>query len=441
MRGNSRSPRATKTRPRAHPGNSVGRRDGQAALHGREQERLLHELQEAREIIEAQSASLSEMQSQVEEARDRYADLFDFAPIAYALLDSNGVVREINLTGCRLLGVNRAYLLERPLIGMVIAEDRRGFLDHLRRCRNGTDRVESELRLATRMGETVPTQFSSQAVRAGQELHFRTAIIDLRERLRLELERLESRLEVAQVRHEEQLARRDKEAKDHWLAVLSHELRTPLTPVVFAISNLLRLPDLPDDARRLLNVIKRNSEVEMHLIDDLLDMNRISLGKLLLNPGRLDLHDLVMNVLEGWGAQAASKGVTIVTDLQASAHVVDADASRLRQVIWNLTTNAVKFTSEGGRVVIRTRNTTPATIALLVTDTGIGFDPVQSGRLFEPFEQGGHRGAGLSGLGLGLTIARGIVEAHGGRVSAQSDGPGQGATFQVELPLKRPEPR
>jgi signal transduction histidine kinase len=278
-------------------------------------------------------------------------------------------------------------------------------------------------------------------VRAGQELHFSTAIIDLRERLRLELERLESRLEVAQVRNEEQLARRDKEAKDHWLAVLSHELRTPLTPVVFAISNLLRLPDLPDDARRLLNVIKRNSEVEMHLIDDLLDMNRISLGKLLLNPGRLDLHDLVMNVLEGWGAQAASKGVTIVTDLQASAHVVDADASRLRQVIWNLTTNAVKFTSEGGRVVIRTRNTTPATIALLVTDTGIGFDPVQSGRLFEPFEQGGHRGAGLSGLGLGLTIARGIVEAHGGRVSAQSDGPGQGATFQVELPLKRPEPR
>ena len=184
-------------------------------------------------------------------------------------------------------------------------------------------------------------------------------------------------------------------------------------------------------------MIKRNSEVEMHLIDDLLDMNRISLGKLVLNPGRVDLHDLVLSVTEAWGIQAAAKGVTLVTDLQATVHTLDADGSRLRQVLWNLATNAVKFTPDGGQVVIRTRNATPSTITVIVSDSGVGFDPRQALELFEPFEQGGQRAVGLSGLGLGLTIARGIVEAHAGRISGHSDGVGRGATFQVELPLDR----
>jgi PAS domain S-box-containing protein len=399
-------------------------------------QRVLRELQEAHDVIKDQNEWLVQLQRDLEESRDRYLELFDFAPVSYASLDQNGVVREINLSGCRLLGVNRANLLERPLVSLVAAEDRRDFLDHLRKCRNGSERLDTELRLTTRAGEIVPTQFSSQAVRSGGDVHFRTAIIDLRERVRLEHERLASRLEVAQARHEEQIARRDQAAKDRWLAVLSHELRTPLTPLIFAVTNLMRLPDLPDEARRLLIVIKRNSEVEMHLIDDLLDMNRISLGKLVLNPGQLDLHDLVTNVVEAWGAQASAKGVEIKTDLQATAHTCEADPSRMRQVLRNLTTNSLKFTAAGGQVVIRTRNASKSTITVLVSDTGIGFEPDRAGRLFEPFEQAG-REVGLSGLGLGLTIAKGIVEAHGGRISGSSAGPGQGATFRVELPLSR----
>jgi signal transduction histidine kinase len=316
-----------------------------------------------------------------------------------------------------------------------VAEDRRACVEHFRRCRVENDAVETELRLTSRTGEVLPVLLSSQTARSDGGVHFRTAIIDLRDRLRVEHERLASQLEVERLKSEEQLAHREKEAKDRWLAVVSHELRTPLTPVLFAISNLTRVTALPGEARRLVDVIRRNSEAELHLIDDLLDMNRISRGKLALNVAHVDLHDLIVSVIESWAPHAQAKGLQIETDLEAADHSIEADAARLRQILLILTTNAVKFTPDGGRIVIGSRNPSTESISIFVTDTGIGFDAGSDERLFEPFEQMGQREAGLSGMGLGLTIARGIVLAHGGRLIAHSPGPGKGATFRVELPL------
>lgn len=429
-----RTPRVKATTSRVGSAAEIPRQLRPRGAAGK-QERLLHELQAAHEVITAQNTALTEMARQVEESRDRYFELYDFAPIAYASLDRNGVVIEANLTACRLLGRERSHVVGHPLVAWAVAEDRRACVDHFRRCRVENDAVETELRLTSRTGEVLPVLLSSQTARSDGVVHFRTAIIDLRDRLRVEHERLASQLEVERLKSEEQLAHREKEAKDRWLAVVSHELRTPLTPVLFAISNLTRVTALPGEARRLVDVIRRNSEAELHLIDDLLDMNRISRGKLALNVAHVDLHDLIVSVIESWAPHAQAKGLQIETDLEAADHSIEADAARLRQILLILTTNAVKFTPDGGRIVIGSRNPSTESISIFVTDTGIGFDAGSDERLFEPFEQMGQREAGLSGMGLGLTIARGIVLAHGGRLIAHSPGPGKGATFRVELPL------
>ena len=404
------------------------------AADGRD--RLIHRLREAHDEIAAQNTWLIEMQRELEESRDRYHDLFDFAPVGFASLDENGVVQAINLAACRLFGIERPHLLERPLVGLVAPDFRRAFLEHLRRCRQGFDDVETELSILTRSGEEpIPIQLSCRASRDRGSVRYPTAFIDLRDRLRLERDRLDAQMELAQSRYAEQQARRDSEAKDRWLAVLSHELRTPLTPVVFGINNLMHLRELSADARRLLGVIKRNTEIELHLIEDLLDMNRISIGKLVLSLARVDLHDLVRSVIDAWEFQTRAKGVELSTDLQANECTLSADIARMRQVLWNLTTNAVKFTPAGGRIVVRSRNVSEGTITLTVSDSGVGFPPEAAWKLFEPFEQADQREVGLSGLGLGLTISKGIVEAHGGRIAARSEGADLGATFEIELPL------
>ena len=231
-------------------------------------------------------------------------------------------------------------------------------------------------------------------------------------------------------------AERADRTKNQFLAALSHELRTPLTPVLIDVSATLSLPGLPDYVRPVLELARRNVELEARLIDDLLDVTRISQGKLRLNRSAVDAHVLIREAVEICRADPASDGLDIQLNLEASSHHVDGDPARIQQILWNLIKNAVKFTPPGGRITVHSWNEPGARLVVEVIDTGIGIEPEVLPRIFDAFEQGDASVTKqFGGLGLGLAISKSLAEAHGGRLIAASAGKGRGSTFSLVLPV------
>jgi PAS domain S-box-containing protein len=230
-------------------------------------------------------------------------------------------------------------------------------------------------------------------------------------------------------------------AKDHFLAALSHELRTPLTPVLLKVAELRQSPNTPYLLRADLRMIQRNVELEAKLIDDLLDLTRITRGKLSLHREVTDVHHLLEQAVGICADEAAAKQLRIDVHAQASEHHVWGDEARLQQVFWNLLKNAVKFTPAGGAIEVRTGNDEPGRIHVDVIDRGIGIEPDTLPRLFNAFEQGDPSiTRNFGGLGLGLAISKALVDQHGGTLTGLSAGRGKGATFTVTLDTVPPPP-
>src|SRR5437764_858006 len=222
--------------------------------------------------------------------------------------------------------------------------------------------------------------------------------------------------------------------KDHFLAMLSHELRTPLTPVVSAVESLETQPAQTEDTRASLAMIRRNIELETQLIDDLLDFTRIARDKMQLRFVPVDAHLAISNVVEICHAEAESKKLHVHLNLRANMHHVAADAAKVQQIVWNLLKNAVKFTPDDGEIAISSSNPSPEVLAISVRDTGIGMEPQVMQRMFDPFEQGNRSfERRFGGLGLGLTISKSLAQAHGGTLTAQSDGRNHGSTFLLSM--------
>jgi signal transduction histidine kinase/response regulator RpfG family c-di-GMP phosphodiesterase len=231
-------------------------------------------------------------------------------------------------------------------------------------------------------------------------------------------------------------AERANLAKDQFLAMLSHELRTPLTPVLTTILNLEADEHLSSEARAGLQMIRRNVELEARLIDDLLDLTRISKGKVQLHLETVDAHALLRHALEICDPDIAAKKLTAEMDTGAEHFHLSGDSARLQQIFWNLLKNAVKFTPAGGRVIISTRNAQPGELEVAVQDTGLGIEPELLPRVFDAFEQGERMRHG--GLGLGLAITKALVGLHGGRIVAESEGRDRGAKFTLVFPTTEP---
>ncbi len=242
-------------------------------------------------------------------------------------------------------------------------------------------------------------------------------------------ERIEAERELKLAKESAEAASR---AKDRFLAVLSHELRTPLTPVLSAMQMLREELD-PESREVIVDIIRRNVELEARLIDDLLDLTRIANGKLQIEPEPVDLHELIRDTVEMSRDAIDRKRIRISLELQAAGHMVLGDPARLRQVLWNLISNAAKFTPEQGSIIVRTEDA-GRRARIRVTDTGIGIEPGVLPRIFNAFEQGEQTiTRRFGGLGLGLAISKMLVDLHHGTISVASDGPGTGATFTVEL--------
>ncbi len=225
------------------------------------------------------------------------------------------------------------------------------------------------------------------------------------------------------------------QSKDRFLAVLSHELRTPLTPALLAVAALELDSDLPAEAREELAMIKRNIELETKLIDDLLDLSRITTGKLTLNSELVHLNEVVRDVCEICHSQVQEQGLTLDVSLDPKAGVINADPARFRQVLWNVLKNAVKFTPVNGSIQISTKRLTDDHCEVRIQDSGAGIPPEVLPHVFNAFEQGG---TGITrqfgGLGLGLAICKALMDLHGGSIRAESAGAGEGATFVIQIP-------
>jgi PAS domain S-box-containing protein len=252
-------------------------------------------------------------------------------------------------------------------------------------------------------------------------------------------ERMEREREIAAAREAAEAASR---AKDQFLAVVSHELRTPLTPVLASAMAMQDDPGLPESLRPTMQMISRNVELEARLIDDLLDLARLRGGRLQLRRFPVDAHKVLRDALTMCDSDVMAKRLDVELNLAAASHCIAADAPRLQQIFWNLLRNAIKFTPHNGRLSLHTANR-DGRLQVELRDTGIGIDPQTIDRLFEAFEQG-EAEDGIArrygGLGLGLAIARALVEAHGGRLTAESDGKDLGTRFTVTLPaLSQPQ--
>ena len=252
----------------------------------------------------------------------------------------------------------------------------------------------------------------------------------------MEQERLRSDAEQA-LRESESSLRDVDRRKNEFLAVLSHELRNPLTPIRNSLHILDRAVPGGDQARRAHNVIDRQVGHLSRLVDDLLDMTRISSNKIRLDRQVLDLNDLVRRSVDDHRSLFEKNGIQVEVTLAPERASVDGDGTRLAQVVGNLLQNAAKFTGRGGHTgVLVAVDPTERHATIRVTDTGVGMAPDVLARLFQPFMQADtslDRSKG--GLGLGLALIKGLVELHGGTIGAHSDGLGKGAQFVVRLPL------
>ncbi len=236
----------------------------------------------------------------------------------------------------------------------------------------------------------------------------------------------------AELQRQKEAAEAANAVKDRFLATLSHQLRTPLTPVLIWAGGTVNQPGLSSEIQEGLKMVCHNVELDAWLLDDLLDLTRLSRGKLQLQLRTADVQELLEHALEIARTDIKNRHLNLAVSLEASLHTLRVDPPRLQQVFWNVLRNACKFTPEHGAVSVRSYNPTPDVITVEISDSGVGIQPQFLEKIFDAFEQIDSRG---EGLGLGLAISKAIIDMHGGTISAQSKGPGRGATFVIELPI------
>jgi PAS domain S-box-containing protein len=382
----------------------------------RQRQELVHAALEREELLQSKIA-----------AEHRYRVLFESAAAGIAVWDGHGGLVDCNrpyehLTGCTMEELRA--LAWRDLIHPDDRPANEHLLEELRCGRLAHCRLEHRLVRKDGTEVWVENAFSAVPVADGQTGHL-AVVTDVTAKRRA----------AEELQRSMQAAHEASQAKDQLLAVLSHELRTPLTPVLTLAQMLEEDPDLDARHQQIVQTIRRNVELEARLIDDLLDLTRITRNKLELQIALVDVHERVEHVLEMCAEEIQLKQLVVEKRLQATRRHVLADPTRLQQILWNLVKNAVKFTPVRGRIWLRTEDAAAERLLVEVGDDGVGIAPGLLPRLFDAFEQGGRDVTRqFGGLGLGLAISKALVELHGGTIIGASEGVGRGATFTVALP-------
>ena len=391
----------------------------------------------------------------------------DFA--FHARIDLGGqIVIDSATSGLKvLLGYTLEDLQARPGLALIHPDDRTDIQDALSRANAGAE-VQGETRVIAKDGRVVHVAYRAHPERnldgslAGVLGAFRDVTLQKQQEAALVAERQRLLVDIAkrqqietQLRHaKEEAERRADEAeearaavkdrehrlhyeaqlKDEFLATLAHELRNPLAPLR-NVSAILRMEQLSETARHATGVMERQISQLVRLIDDLMDVSRITRGQLTLRKERVDLRAIVESAIETAQPQLTTAGVSLSVDLPSTPLMLDADATRIAQVLLNLLTNAAKFTPSGGQVSVTARPQHDR-VALIVKDTGVGIAPEDQEKVFGMFVQlNRDMRRSQTGLGIGLTLVKQMTEMHGGSVAVWSAGPGQGSEFTITLPL------
>ena len=383
--------------------------------------------------VRAHLAQQEEARRTIKEAEQRFRLLVEnIEDYAIFMLDTEGRVTSWNSGAEQMLGYTVDEVLGQPAARFFV---------------KGDDVLEREMQEAQATGRATSTGWRVRkdaghryvegllnAVRDddGRLLGYAKLMKDVTDKRRAEAEREHLLLSERAARSE---AERASRMKDEFLATLGHELRTPLNAILGWSQVLRCLPGANPEIDDGLKVIERNARAQAQIIEDLLDMSSIISGKVRLDMQNVELASIVTAAINGVRPAAAAKGIHLVERIQPLARPVSGDPNRLQQVFWNLLTNAVKFTPEGGQVAVTLeRKGTHA--AVCVADNGSGIDDAFLPHVFERFRQADASASRRhGGLGLGLSIVKQLVELHGGVVSAASDGKDKGSRFTVELPL------
>jgi hypothetical protein len=365
------------------------------------------------------------------------------ADYAIFMLDPNGRISTWNMGAERIKGYAANEIIGQHF-SIFYPQDAKdsGWPDHeLREAAEKGKFTDTGWRLR-KDGTTFWANVTITALRddAGKLLGFAKLTRDLTEAKRAEA------METANQQREEMLdaernarmaAQRATRLKDEFLATLSHELRTPLSAILGWTQLLLR-PEAskgPEEQKRAIEIIDRNARAQVKLIDDLLDLSRVMTGKLRLDLHQVSLASIVEAAVDSARPSAEVKSIRLTAILSSNQDIVSADSARLQQVVWNLLTNAIKFTPKGGQVQVLLQRIN-SHLELSVSDTGIGIPANYLPHVFDRFSQkDSSTTRAFGGLGLGLAIAKQLVELHGGSIRAASLGEGRGATFSIQLPL------
>jgi PAS domain S-box-containing protein len=394
---------------------------------------MTDELSVLRLEIETLKQRVAELEA-AEVAQFRLAAIVASADDAIISKTLEGIITSWNEGAERIFGYRPDEIIGKSIYTLIPPELHDEEVNILKHIRNG-ERVSHYDTIRLRKdGERLHVSLTISPVKdsTGRVIGASKVLRDISERIRADEERVNALREAREARREAEYSNR---VKDEFLATISHELRTPLTAIL-GWTRMLRAGKLDSPGQmKALEVIDRNVRSQAQLIEDLLDISRITMGKLRLDVRPVQPGAIISAAVESLRFAAEARQIKIQTVLDSSAGPIAADFERLQQVVWNLVSNAIKFTNKGGRIRIVLERVN-SHIEISVSDTGCGLRPEFIPCIFDRFTQGeAVTTRAHGGLGMGLAIARAIVELHGGSISAFSDGEGKGSTFSLSLPL------
>lgn len=390
---------------------------------------VLHELEVTQIELEVQNRELIESRQEIEQSQSRYIDLFDFAPVGYITLDKKGIIKEINLTAAELLGSPRQFLVGSALAPKISLSDRQKFRSFLSQCDQIDQKQSIEFNILGTSRTPTPVQLLTSLTRdpiSGQLL-FRCAMTDLSEQKRV----------LRELNEEKARAEHANRTKSSFLANMSHEIRTPLAAIL-GFTELMNSCENPNERSMFANVVSRNGNALIKLIDDIIDLTRVEAGRLQLERVDFEIRELINEITTLFRTPIENKKLKLHVKIDPrTPDRINSDPTRIRQILINLLGNAMKFTQRGSvSLLVETqfKNGSISCVNFSVTDTGIGMTKEQAQKLFEPFCQADESTTRrFGGSGLGLALSRKLAKALGGEVKIKECIPGKGCTFLASV--------